>query len=221
MQSSPLFAGVGTDPLRVFVKKWIHAAMEGLVIRRGRLRGRVFLTFDDGPHPENTDKILEILRNLGARATFFVTGAEVEKHPEIPRRIVSQGHEVASHSWSHRRYPHLDFGELHRDIVNAEKIIYETCGVTTRSYRPPYGRLTVPLLYYAWGRGMKIVLWSLDSEDDRGRSVQLILDNCRHASEGDIILFHDDNQAVMKALPEAIQRMRSRGLDFGTVREIR
>lgn len=201
-------------------KSLFYAVLKSVVTRRGDLPGKVFLTFDDGPHAENTDKILRILQDEGARATFFVTGAEVQKYPEIVRRIAEGGHEVASHGWFHRRYPHFAFEELRREIVNAEEIIHKTCGVATRSYRPPYGRLTIALLYHAWRRDMKIVMWSLDSDDDRRQSAPIVLDNCRRSREGDIILFHDDNRAILEALPEVVREMRSRGLGFGTVREI-
>lgn len=183
-------------------------------------RPKVFLTFDDGPHPENTEKILDVLRAHGAKGTFFMTGTEVAKYPLVARKVTADGHEVASHSWFHRKNSHLDFWGVWKEITRAEEVIESACGVPTRTFRPPYGRLTVPLLLYALVRDMRIVLWSLDSEDDRVRSARLVLENCRQAEAGDILLFHDDNRAVIEALPGVIRELRSRGLDFGLVREI-
>jgi len=192
-----------------------------LLIRQASgVEGKVFLTFDDGPHPENTEKILDILKASNAKATFFMVGPEIEKYPAIARRVVQEGHEVASHGWHHERMSQLDFPGIRDEIGRTDQIIEKTCGAPAQNFRPPYGRLTVALLWQAFLKKKTIVLWSLDSDDDRTRSPQVILDGCGRAVQGDVILFHDDNLAIIEALPEAIREMRQKGLAFGLIRDI-
>ena len=199
-------------------KKAIAALWPGkILVRKPRSAGKVYLTFDDGPHGENTPRLLDILKAHGVPATFFLTGTQAELHPEIVRRIALDGHEVASHSLNHERHSHLDFARIWKEIAGAERAIESACGISPRLFRPPYGRVTLPLLVYGLFRGMTIALWSLDSEDDRSRSARVVLENGRRASAGDIVLCHDDNEAILEALPELIRDCRARGLGFGTL----
>jgi peptidoglycan/xylan/chitin deacetylase (PgdA/CDA1 family) len=188
-----------------------------LLLRRRAPDGRVYLTFDDGPHPMRTDRLLEILGKAGARATFFMSGTQVEAFPEVARRVVKAGHAVASHSWHHRRYAQWDFPSVWNDMRRAEDILERVCGVRARSFRPPYGHVTVSLVLCAVLRARRLVLWSLDSEDDRSRSSATVLRNCRAASAGDVVLLHDDNDAVLEALPRALDEFKERGLSFGVL----
>jgi peptidoglycan-N-acetylglucosamine deacetylase len=190
-----------------------------VLARRFPASRKVFLTFDDGPHPLNTERILRTLAAHGAKATFFMTGIQVKKYPEIAREVAAQGHEVASHSWFHQRNPHFEMRAMEQEIVTTEETLHKTCGVVTRTFRPPYGRLTFALLWHAVRRRMPVVLWSVDSSDDRGQSPAIIAENCRRAGPGDVVLFHDDNWAVLEALPGVLAEMKARGLGFGTVRE--
>lgn len=190
----------------------------GLFLRRGPADGRsVYLTFDDGPHPDHTPRLLDVLKKEGARATFFISGPNADARPDIVRRIASEGHVVASHSWFHRRRSHLDFTGVYGDIRRMEKLLERTCGPGPRLYRPPYGRVTLPLVFWAAVRGMTIALWSLDTDDDRSRSVDAVLANARRARPGDVLLLHDDSPAAVEALPALIRDARARGFGFGVL----
>jgi peptidoglycan-N-acetylglucosamine deacetylase len=184
----------------------------GTVIQR-KTGHRVYLTFDDGPHPENTPRLLDILNEYNAKATFFVQGKYVVRFPTITQRIADEGHRIAGHSWSHRRLPQWAFREAWDEFNRTKTVIRETTGVETNWYRPPFGWVTLPMLAYAATGRMKLVLWSVDSDDDRTRSVAAILAKGRQVQGGDIFLCHDDNEAILEALPALVYEWRARGLD--------
>lgn len=185
----------------------------GVVAQKGTGH-HVHLTFDDGPHPRNTPQLIEVLRANGVKATFFVQGQNVVRFPAIARRIVEEGHGIAGHSWSHRRLQQWACREAWDEFNRTRIVIRETTGVETNWYRPPFGWVTLPMLAYAATGRMKLVLWSVDSDDDRTRSVAAILAKGRQVRGGDIVLCHDDNEAILEALPALLHEWRARGLDL-------
>lgn len=172
---------------------------------------RVHLTFDDGPHPDNTLKLLDILNSHGAKATFFVQGSQVIRYPAVAKRIVADGHTIAGHSWSHRRLPQWAFLDAWSEFSRTRKAIADTTGVVTSNFRPPYGWVTLPMLVYATLGRIRLILWSVDSDDDRTRSVDAIRARGQQVQAGDIILCHDDNEAILEILPELLSEWRARG----------
>lgn len=184
----------------------------GAVVQKGTGH-HVYLTFDDGPHSENTPRLIDALRANGVKATFFVQGQNVVRFSAIARRIVEEGHRIAGHSWSHRRLPQWAFRETWGEFVRTKEAIQEAVGVETNWYRPPFGWVTLPMLAYAATGRMKLVLWSVDSDDDRTRSVAAILAKGRQVRGGDIVLCHDDNEAILEALPALVYEWRTRGLE--------
>jgi peptidoglycan/xylan/chitin deacetylase (PgdA/CDA1 family) len=202
----------------MIIKKLFYSMFPSRALRReGRRKDRVWLTFDDGPHPEITPRVLDLLASEGVPATFFVVGQEALQRPELLRRMVHEGHSVAGHSWSHVERSHLDAVGLWRDIARTRAAILDSCGQRTDVYRPPYGRLTLPLLGLALAGRIRVALWSLDSKDDASRAKEVILARCWDAHGGDILLFHDDTEASLEALPDLIKRLRDRGLGFATI----
>jgi peptidoglycan/xylan/chitin deacetylase (PgdA/CDA1 family) len=128
---------------------------------------KIFLTFDDGPN-EYTLKILEILKNFDARATFFVCGKNLEKFPEIAKKIIENGHEIGNHTYSHS----INFlfpWNFQKEIEKTDKIIQKITGVKTRFFRPPFGFLTPWLKNELLKNGYKIILWDIDSKDWQGK----------------------------------------------------
>ncbi len=197
---------------------FVESFLSAVLMRRMRPAGRsVYFTFDDGPHPQRTGPILDALKKQDVKVTFFASGSEIAKYPDVARRIVAEGHELASHGWAHERWSHFDFSGLLGDIRRAEAAIESVGGRKNPLYRPPYGRLTFALLVIALFRRMKIVLWSLDSDDDRSQSQNVVLTKCGEAKAGDIVLFHDDCAATEQALPSLIDDIRKRGLHFARV----
>lgn len=165
----------------------------------------VALTFDDGPHPVVTPQVLDILRAHGARATFFLIGKWVERHPEIARRIVAEGHGVGNHSYSHS-YMHWAFppARLAEDVGRAQQAIERACGVSCRWFRAPVGLKSCFLRRALAGQGLQLVSWSARP----GREIQ----------PGAILLLHDGhdrkpqgNPAVILALPRLLDGLEQRG----------
>lgn len=195
-----------------FIKHLVLSMMpRRSVLSRSKANG-VFLTFDDGPHQVNTAKLLDLLLNLNVKATFFVQGENTVRHPDLAQRIVAEGHTIAGHSFTHRRLPLFAFHLAWDEYKRTQEAIYDATQVRTKLYRPPYGWLTVPMLLYALLGRIKLVLWSIDSDDDSSRTVERILQKARRVRRGDIILCHDDNDAILEALPVMLSEWREQGL---------
>jgi peptidoglycan/xylan/chitin deacetylase (PgdA/CDA1 family) len=183
-----------------------------LVVRKV-VGDRVFLTFDDGPHPEYTPRLLDALSAHGATATFFVQGQHVVRYPDVARRIVEDGHTIAGHSWSHRRLSQWAFRDAWVEFDRTRQAIRDVVGVDTIMCRPPFGHVTIPMLTYAAVGRMKLVLWSVDSNDHRSSSVETVLANGRRLQSGDIFLCHDDSETNLEAIPTLLHEWRERGLE--------
>ncbi|MBD9235884.1 MAG: polysaccharide deacetylase family protein, partial [Alistipes onderdonkii] len=134
---------------------------------RNRAAGHVVaLTFDDGPDPEQTPRVLDTLREHGVRATFFLIGSKAELHPEIVRRMAAEGHAIGIHTWSHSPgFPMRRSGAMAADILRCRESLREITGVETDLFRPPYG-VTNPMVARAVKRTRsRCVGWSIRSLD--------------------------------------------------------
>ncbi|HWH00491.1 MAG TPA: polysaccharide deacetylase family protein [Pilimelia sp.] len=185
----------------------------------------VALTFDDGPRPQWTDVVLDILHRHGAPATLFTVGRRVRKYARVLAGRVGR-HEVANHSWDHRDLARMDADEVYEDLRRTHDAIGEVTGQTARLVRPPYGHLGGSTLLAASRLGYEVVLWSgqmLESEypdDPAGHAAYVVA----QAEPGAILLAHDtgppDRLVAIRGLPDMITGMRSRGFEFVTVSEL-
>lgn len=162
---------------------------------RHRLDGTegVALTFDDGPHPQGTERTLEVLREAGARATFFLVGEQVERRPSLAAEIVAAGHGVGLHCHRHRNLLRLGPGPLRADLERARALIEEATAKPIALHRPPYGIYSGAGLAIVRSRGWEPVLWSKWGRDwshraTPGSITRLITEGVRG---GDILLLHD------------------------------
>jgi len=199
-----------------------HPRNAWLVANRSQVEGNgcVALTFDDGPDPVDTPRLLDLLREKDVKATFFVVGQRAEQHPEIVRRAWDEGHLIANHTWSHQLlFCFLSPQRLRSEIDRGNECIDRICGVRTRYFRSPVG-LRHPLLRSALEReGLEYVSWRVRSCDtiikNSGTLARRILD---HASNRDIILMHDrltkGTHVLLEALPGVIDELRERGFEF-------
>ncbi|NLJ79685.1 MAG: polysaccharide deacetylase family protein [Firmicutes bacterium] len=197
-----------------------------------RASGKVALTFDDGPSPEFTEPILDILKHYNVPATFFMVGSHAEKYPEIAARIGAEGHEIGSHTQSHRNIPTLSTVELHKELVEAAAVITEVTGIYPAYVRPPRGMYDDRFRRLAKLLGQEIVLWSISARDWRyGVSADYIIRFVeRKVRGGDIILLHDsgallsneggDRRATVLALPEVIETIWAKGLEIVPLSEL-
>lgn len=177
----------------------------------------VALTFDDGPSPEVTPKILEVLREHGATATFFVLGEAVDRCPDLLRRIAAEGHGVGVHAYSHRPFVLMRGREVEAEIARTQDAIFRACpeAAGSRWLRPPHGFKSPGMLWTLHCLGSRMAAWSVDGRDyddaDAARIARRVL---RSLSPGAIVLLHDGpgKTATAAALPLVLREMSRRGL---------
>ena len=179
--------------------------IDGLSVRA------VALTFDDGPHPVHTPRLLDLLREAGAAATFFVVGREAERHPGLIKRIVGEGHQLGNHSWSH---PHETTPEGATDeLGRTHNLLKAITGMDTTLFRPPYGREHGALAVEAMSRGYRTVMWSMDTNDWRVRDSSRLSEMVgERTKRGDIVLMHDIHGSTVDAVPDLLRRLANRGV---------
>lgn len=184
--------------------------------------GRIAVTVDDGPHPQWTPLVLEVLARHEVTATFFMIGDEVRRHPGLARQVVAHGHEVANHTMYHTQpFSALTAAEIAREIADASTVIDDVTGVRPRFFRAPAGSWSAEVLDTAEDLGMVPVDWSVDPEDWRPREQDHIFTTMAASRPDDIILCHDgggDRSRTVRALDDAIPVLRRRGVDFVPLR---
>lgn len=200
---------------------------QGLVFAGNREAGKVIaLTFDDGPHPTQTDEILAVLKKYGVRATFFPIGENVQAHPEVEKRVCDAGHEIGNHTFSHATVSRLTDEKLKEEIQSTASILQEQVGCTPVVFRPPGGDISDAAVHLVNELGYRYVLWSwrVDTRDWAAVSVQSVIQTVvSNVQDGDIVLFHDyvvGNSPTAKALDILIPRLQQMGYRFVTVSEL-
>ena len=185
-----------------------------LVTTRGREAGKVlYLTFDDGPDPHHTPAILDLLRAHGARATFFLVGELIDRHPEIVRRIVEEGHELGNHSWSHPSMSGMPIEAQMEEIARTDARLEAFDSRSRHPFRPPFGRLPRDLLLRFARTGRTIAFWSYDSNDYQRLPAATLLERVRAdpPKSGDVVLMHDDNADTVALLASLLPEWRAEG----------
>jgi peptidoglycan/xylan/chitin deacetylase (PgdA/CDA1 family) len=183
----------------------------------------IALTFDDGPQAETTAQVLDVLKEYNVPATFFVSGVNVKKQPELTKRIVADGHAVGNRGW-HRGMENGKEADPEQEIDQTSKLIHKVTGAKTALFRPPDGRLDSELVTYAQQKEYAVTLWSVDSQDSLV-AAPLLLDNVlRNTRSGRIILLHDGGapaqSATVQALPQLITALQQQGYRFVTVPQL-
>lgn len=201
-QSIPAIASL--DPL--------PAEINSLDIRR------VALTFDDGPHPVYTEKLLDGLKERGVKATFFVTGEHAELHPEIIKRMHDEGHLIGNHTYSHIQLTDANREQFKGELIQTNEILHDITGDEIQYVRPPYG---------SWDKkfetdlNMFPVLWNVDPLDwctaNTNRVANAVLSE---VSDNDIILLHDYYDTSVEAALIVVDALTKEGYEFVTVDKI-
>ena len=185
---------------------------------------RVALTFDDGPDPVHTRRVLEILDRYGVRATFFCVGHHVAALPDEVRRIAAAGHELGNHSWSHPYLPDLTADQLREQLDRTAEVVARVAGEAPTRFRPPYGALTPEVLAALEGYPTTLTMWDVDSRDwTRPGPERIAATVLEAAGPGSVVLMHEgagDRGQTVQALPSIVEGLLERGLDLVTVGEL-
>jgi peptidoglycan-N-acetylglucosamine deacetylase len=184
--------------------------------------GTVALTFDDGPHPQGTPAVLEILRAAGVRATFFLVGEQVLRSPGLAREIAAAGHAVALHGHRHRNLLRLAPAAVEADLDRGAHTVAEATGTRLELHRPPYGIYSWPALRAVRARGLAPILWSRWGHDWRRLTTpaRIAAEVTRDLIAGDVLLLHDADdysapgswRNTVAALPRILDAIDARGL---------
>jgi peptidoglycan/xylan/chitin deacetylase (PgdA/CDA1 family) len=182
----------------------------------------IAMTFDDGPHPQNTPRLLDILRARNVKATFYVIGRSVDLYPQIVRRTVAEGHEMGNHSYTHRLLSKLGDSELRQEMIRCHEAVGRAAGVRMRTMRPPYGGLLQrqrELVHAEFG--YPTILWAVDPLDWKRPGPSVVTSRILSGTNaGSIVLAHDLHAQTVDAMPATIDGLLRRGFKFVTVSQL-
>ena len=214
--------------------KWLRRLYPGALWRVNPEEKAVYLTFDDGPIPEVTPWVLDLLERYGVKATFFMVGDNISKYPEVFRQVVEQGHRIGNHTFNHIRgfsrkyftsYSYLENTEKAYDLMR-EQMLGLTCSenqLRPLLFRPPHGHMGWAQ-YITLKRRYRIVMWDLVTRDysKKLRGPQVLANVLRYTRNGSIITFHDSlkswqNGNLQYALPRAIEFLIEEGYQLKTL----
>jgi peptidoglycan/xylan/chitin deacetylase (PgdA/CDA1 family) len=199
-------------PRKLRLLRWLPRQL--LVSRASGTDGAIYLTFDDGPHPEHTAALLDVLDRHKARATFFLIGELARRQPDLVRRIAAEGHAIGNHSQTHPEFRALDLAAQLAEFDAAERTLRDIIGDVPVPLRTPRGALPPRLVARLAAQGRPIVFWSYDSLDYRRGEPTAVLAMMRQQPPraGDIVLMHDDGPAAAQVLDVLLPEWRAAGL---------
>lgn len=178
----------------------------------------VALTFDDGPSAETTPRLLDILYQKDAVATFFMLGSRARYNSDIVLRAIKDGHEVASHTMYHQNLAKISSSAIAADISEAQAVFKEILGQPTTLTRPPYGSVNDNVRAQV---GTPMIMWSVDTLDWKHRNTESIMGyTLDQVYDGAIILMHDIHSTSVDAVPTLIDTLRAEGYEFATISEL-
>ncbi|MDP9865569.1 MULTISPECIES: polysaccharide deacetylase family protein [Streptosporangium] len=181
----------------------------------------VALTYDDGPG-EHTGQLLDILAGRGVRATFFVIGRMVAEGdgPHNLRRMVTEGHEIGNHTWSHAQLTALSEAGIRGELSRTQGVVHHVTGRWMTLMRPPYGATGKRVAAVARDRGLAQILWDVDTKDWRDRDSLIVTRRASTAPPGSVVLMHDIHPTTIEAAPHVLDQLAARGYTFVTVSEL-
>ncbi|MCG0274900.1 MAG: LysM peptidoglycan-binding domain-containing protein [Thermosediminibacteraceae bacterium] len=222
--SALINANPGIDPNNLRIGQQILVPTTGLatpIFRGNSAKRMIAFTFDATYGDNQTERILNILRQNGIRATWFISGIWAENFPTLLRSIHAAGHEIGNHSHTHPHMTQLSAAEMRSQITNASRAIERVIGVQVDMFRPPFGEYNQTLLNVAAGLGYRTIMWTIDSLDWQNPGPDAIVNRVlSNATNGAIILMHNSAPDTPNALPRIIDELRRRGFSFGTVSEV-
>ena len=207
------------ENIKVERPRMISAGME--LVRQGISGNMCALTFDDGPGPY-TSRLLDILKEYGVKATFFVVGTQVKRRPELIRRMLEEGHEVGNHSYSHHTLRRMPAAEQHADLLKLDTLLREL-GVNPRFVRPPYGSYDHNTVNAVQEMDGHLIMWSVDSRDWRKNDSLQNLNGAQMMYRGaplrGVFLFHDTHRPTVENMPQILATLAATDCSFVTLSE--
>lgn len=194
--------------------------------KKGGEMPTVYLTFDDGPVPEVTPQVLDILDSFGVKATFFWVGENLLKYPHLAQEVVSRGHHTGNHTYNHLSGWSVSADEYKANIAKADAIMREVVpsygSEGKKLFRPPYGKMRREVYKWLQGEGYTVVLWDIVTHDYNRRYTPDEIERItlRYVRDGSILLLHDSIKAsknTLAVLPVLIHRLQVKGYQFGTL----
>jgi peptidoglycan/xylan/chitin deacetylase (PgdA/CDA1 family) len=183
---------------------------------------KIALSFDDGPHPYFTDRIVGILRENRAVGTFFVVGRMALEYPQLIEELSVSGNEVEGHSYNHTNLTLFTENELSKDLNLTRGIIEDLSGKKSFFFRPPGGDYNLKVVKAAGLANEEMVLWSVFPKDHEENNPQIIIDRVlKQATNGGVVLLHSGREPTLAALPVIIKELRARGYQFVSVMQLR
>src|SRR5260221_3269725 len=182
----------------------------------------IAMTFDDGPSPETTPRLLDILKQRNIKAPFLVIGKNAERNPAIVKRILAEGHEIGNHSWTHPQLSKLSDDRVTEEINKTQNAIKEASGYTPVLMRPPYGAITARQKDWIEKQfGLSVIIWSVDPFDWKRPEASVIEQRIlAGARPGAIVLSHDIHKQTVDAMPATLDALAAKGFKFVTVSQL-
>jgi peptidoglycan/xylan/chitin deacetylase (PgdA/CDA1 family) len=203
------------NPLRQIVKSLLTTCIprEKFLVSGPRSfadRPTIALTFDDGPHPDYTPRLLDQLNELGLIGTFFVIGNNAKRYPDLIRKMATAGHEIANHTYSHSEPRETSTAKFVDEIQQTDDLLESLTGRITETVRPPKGELNWTKLCGIWRRRKTVALWNVDPKDFRMVNSEEMTRWCESyvPRDGDIVLLHDNHKYASRA----VEALASRGV---------
>ncbi|PUB12007.1 polysaccharide deacetylase family protein [Paenisporosarcina sp. OV554] len=195
-------------------------ASENIVVVQPVEKGakQVALTFDDGPDPKVTPQILATLAKYDAKATFFMLGSRVESYPEIANDVLTAGHELGNHTWTHANLTNMATDSITKEVSRTNNIIEQATGQAPTVFRPPYGAFNDDILNELQ---LPVVLWDVDTLDWKHRDAAQLLTSVKSSvHDGSNVLMHDIHLSTAQGLDSVLAYLTSEGYEFVTVSEL-
>lgn len=181
----------------------------------------IAISFDASWGADKTIAILDILDQYDVKTTFFLVGGWVDKYPDMVREIAARGHEIGNHSNTHPQMSKLSESAIQKELSDMSDKVQALTGVRPTLFRPPYGDYNDRVIQVARREGYEAVQWSIDSLDWKDRGTQDIIKQCTYRVDpGDIVLFHNDSNDIVNALPTVIQHYQGLGYKIIPVSQI-
>jgi len=198
----------------------------GKLINRVNTNEKVIaLTFDDGPMPVYTEKVLEKLKPFGIKATFFLIGEEIEKNLDLAKTIVKCGHQIGNHSYSHKKMVFVSSKFVKDEIDKTNQLIRETGYKGETIFRPPYGKKLITLPLYLSKKSIPTIMWDIEPEKfvDTKDPKNIVDYAVKNTKPGSIILLHPmflSRRTTIESIPFIIEKLLEEGFKFVTVSEL-